>query len=42
MPERKHGRRAEVAQTGWTRVRAATSLYEYQFQGEMPTMRGGQ
>lgn len=32
----------EVTQTGWTRLRTATGRYEYQFQGEMPTVRGGQ
>jgi hypothetical protein len=32
----------EVAQPGWTRLRTATGRYEYQFQGEMPTVRGGQ
>jgi hypothetical protein len=30
-----------VTQPGWTRLRAATGRYEYQFQGEMPTVRGG-
>jgi hypothetical protein len=33
---------AEVTQPGWTRLRTATGRYEYQFQGEMPTVRGGQ
>jgi len=33
---------AEVPQPGWTRLRTATGRYEYQFQGEMPTVRGGQ
>jgi hypothetical protein len=33
---------AEVAQPGWTRLLTATGRYEYQFQGEMPTVRGGQ
>jgi hypothetical protein len=33
---------AEVKQPGWTRLRTATGRYEYQFQGEMPTVRGGQ
>jgi hypothetical protein len=33
---------AEVTQPGWTRIRTATGRYEYQFQGEMPTVRGGQ
>lgn len=42
LPERKHGRMAEVTQPGWTRLRTATGRYEYQFQGEMPTVRGGQ
>ena len=32
----------EPAQPGWTRLRTATGRYEYQFQGEMPTVRGGQ
>ena len=32
----------EATQPGWTRVRTATGRYEYQFQGEMPTVRGGQ
>jgi hypothetical protein len=32
----------ESPQPGWTRVRTATGRYEYQFQGEMPTVRGGQ
>jgi hypothetical protein len=32
---------AEVTQPGWTRLRTATGRYEYQFQGEMPTVRGG-
>jgi hypothetical protein len=32
----------EVAQPGWTRLRTASGRYEYQFQGEMPTVRGGQ
>jgi hypothetical protein len=32
----------EVAQPGWTRLRTPTGRYEYQFQGEMPTVRGGQ
>jgi hypothetical protein len=33
---------AEAAQSGWTRLRTATGRYEYQFQGEMPTVRAGQ
>lgn len=33
---------AEPSQPGWTRLRTATGRYEYQFQGEMPTVRGGQ
>ena len=33
---------AEGTQPGWTRLRTATGRYEYQFQGEMPTVRGGQ
>lgn len=33
---------AEIPQPGWTRLRTATGKYEYQFQGEMPTVRGGQ
>lgn len=33
---------AEAMQPGWTRLRTATGRYEYQFQGEMPTVRGGQ
>lgn len=33
---------SEVTQPGWTRLRTATGRYEYQFQGEMPTVRGGQ
>jgi hypothetical protein len=32
----------EVKQPGWTGLRTATGRYEYQFQGEMPTVRGGQ
>jgi hypothetical protein len=32
----------EFTQPGWTRLRTATGRYEYQFQGEMPTVRGGQ
>jgi hypothetical protein len=32
---------AEVTQPGWTRIRTATGRYEYQFQGEMPCVRGG-
>jgi hypothetical protein len=28
-------------QPGWTRLRTATGRYEYQFQGEMPTVREG-
>ena len=32
----------ETSQPGWTRLRTATGRYEYQFQGEMPTVRGGQ
>ncbi len=32
----------EISQPGWTRLRTATGRYEYQFQGEMPTVRGGQ
>lgn len=31
-----------MTQPGWTRVRTATGRYEYQFQGEMPTVRNGQ
>jgi hypothetical protein len=30
-----------IEQPGWTRLRTATGRYEYQFQGEMPTVRGG-
>ena len=33
---------AEATQPGWTRLRTATGRYEYQFQGEMPSVRGGQ
>ena len=33
---------SELSQPGWTRLRTATGHYEYQFQGEMPTVRGGQ
>ncbi len=33
---------AEVIQPGWARLRTATGRYEYQFQGEMPSVRGGQ
>ena len=33
---------AELTQPGWTRLRTATGRYEYQFQGEMPAVRGGQ
>ena len=32
----------EATQPGWTRLRTATGRYEYQFQGEMPTVRSGQ
>ncbi len=32
----------ETTKPGWTRLRTATGRYEYQFQGEMPTVRGGQ
>ena len=32
----------EATQPGWTQLRTATGRYEYQFQGEMPTVRGGQ
>jgi hypothetical protein len=32
----------EFSQPGWTRLRTATGRYEYQFQGEMPTVRAGQ
>src|SRR5712692_9208511 len=32
----------ESTQPGWTRLRTPTGRYEYQFQGEMPTVRGGQ
>src|SRR6266446_2207222 len=32
----------ESTQPGWTRLHTATGRYEYQFQGEMPTVRGGQ
>lgn len=31
----------EVKQPGWIRVHTATGRYEYQFQGEMPTVRSG-
>ena len=31
----------EQTQPGWTRIRTATGRYEYQFQGEMPTVRDG-
>jgi hypothetical protein len=31
----------EIMQPGWTRLRTATGRYEYQFQGEMPTVRAG-
>lgn len=30
-----------MTQPGWTRLRTATGRYEYQFQGVMPTVRGG-
>jgi hypothetical protein len=33
---------AEATQPGWTRLRTATGRYEFQFQGEMPTVRAGQ
>jgi hypothetical protein len=33
---------AELTQPVWTRLRTATGRYEYQFQGEMPSVRGGQ
>ena len=42
LPERKQRRMAEVTQPGWTRLRTATGRYDYQFQGEMPTVRSGQ
>lgn len=32
---------AEAIQPGWTRLRTMTGRYEYQFQGEMPAVRGG-
>ena len=32
----------ETSQPGWTRLRTSTGRYEYQFQGEMPTVRRGQ
>lgn len=32
----------EATQPGWTQLRTTTGRYEYQFQGEMPTVRGGQ
>ena len=32
---------AENQQPGWTRLRTATGRYEYQFQGEMPSVRAG-
>jgi hypothetical protein len=32
----------EVTQPGWTQLRTPAGRYEYQFQGEMPTVRGGQ
>ena len=31
----------EATQPGWTRLRTAAGRFEYQFQGEMPTVRGG-
>jgi len=31
----------ETTQPGWTQLRTATGRYEYQFQGEMPTVRAG-
>ena len=31
----------ETMQPGWTRLRTTTGRYEYQFQGEMPAVRGG-
>ena len=31
----------ELSQPGWTRLRTAAGRFEYQFQGEMPTVRGG-
>lgn len=33
---------SDVSQPGWTRLRTATGRYEYQFQGDMPAVRGGQ
>src|SRR3974390_1076136 len=42
LPERMLREMAEVGQPGWTCLRTATGRYEYQFQGEMPTVRGGQ
>ena len=33
---------AEIIQSGWTKLRTATGRNEYQLQGEMPTVRGGQ
>jgi hypothetical protein len=32
----------EATQPGWTRLRTANGRFEYQFQCEMPTVRGGQ
>jgi hypothetical protein len=32
----------EATQSGWTQLHTMTGRYEYQFQGEMPTVRGGQ
>lgn len=32
---------AENSQPGWTRLRTGTGRYEYQFQGEMPSVRAG-
>jgi hypothetical protein len=42
MLARKQRTMNEVTQPGWTRLRTVTGRYEYQFQGEMPTVRGGQ
>lgn len=31
----------EILQTGWTRLRTRTGIYEYQFQGSVPAVRAG-
>jgi len=42
LDSERENKMTDVSQPGWTRLRTATGRYEYQFQGEMPTVRGGQ